>query len=1224
MSQSPIEDTPTLLKPDPAPVDAPTLDHVGSAGTELGPAPPGYQLLRELGRGGMAVVFLAQHLPLKRWVALKMILGGTNAGHERLSRLRTEAEAIARLRHPHLVQIYEVGEWQGQPYLALEYAAQGSLDKKMAGTPLPAREAARLAAAVADAIHVAHGQGIVHRDLKPANILLEVSSTDQLFASSQSSAAPADQDIPIQSCHPKITDFGLAKQLDSATGHTTTGAIVGTPSYMAPEQAGGELKKIGPWTDIYAIGAILYEMLTGRPPFKAATPIDTAMQVIHCDPVPPSQLQPKTPSDLETICLKCLQKEPRKRYASAADLAEDLRRFLNEEPILARPIGPVERMVKWVRRRPTIAALIALLFLTLASGLIISLWLYWDARFERDRAERFSEQYREQYQAAQEAKQQALRQAEAERRAGYAQRMMAAQFAWSVNNIAQVEQSLLESPKEYRSWEWHYLNKLIHGERFMRPAFRRMASSLDGRRLAYLSMKNLDMEAVFAAESDQPVDLNAPKKSLTLAVCDVEQEKDIAEFAIGHHMPQALALSPDGQIIAAVFNYPGDPLVDRTRELQCQLVMWDAATGRERHRLEKLPVPIYSLAFHPTKPLLACGHRWTDLPDPEKTVHLVSMLNLQSLQFEETFPAGRILQRLFPNMPPKSCEVRVVSLHFDLKGTVLTANQETSGGSQFICWPLTAPKPEPRMIFNVSPFFNAGSALLSGCIPEATGEIGYASIRSDRAFMFGRGRPRVFAFHLQDAARKNTWNLEHYDISSLCVEPIPNGRLAVACTDGAIHLLDSETGQIQKTLRGHVGEVRGLAFLEPTKSIASLGTDGTMRVWSLQEPPPIEGSGLAAAMTHLDPGEDLLISQIMGASQGMNPTIHMDRVNVSTRKRSTEFIIPNLDAFGGVTSLTFSSRGRFIALPVMEPTAADPRQPRGRGLQEIRDAGKAKLQVWDTHEKRLVFDFENKDWRRIVWMMGMLAVSDDGRWLAARQDLQPDNPANDALHEKSHIHLWSIGQAPAQKTLTLANVAVAFHPNAARLFVLEIQKQGADQPFLLRLHAIDCQTGQIERTWTHELPPIYGLLGHYNHLSISGDGKWAAASVMDMSYFQESSGVDKSTGMALRHLSAPIVVWDLENKSVRTFGGNGPTLFSPDQRRLVSSNRDGSALWLWDVQGESAQQPILTLKNEVGGRPFYLSFSANGRQLVMSPLTRVITRNQIQVWQGLPSTDDEK
>lgn len=316
---------------------------------------PGYEVLSELGRGGAGVVYLARQVALDRLVALKMLLSGPYAGKAELARFHSEAEAIARLRHPHIVQIHDLGEADGRPYFALEYLTGGSLSAKLKRQPQPARQAAELLRTLAQAVHFAHQCGILHRDLKPGNVLLDADGT------------------------PKIADFGLARRLDlEAEGlrerWTPSGAVMGTPSYMAPEQARGQTRAFTAAIDIYALGGILYEMLTGRPPFVGESISDTLMQVIDAEPLAPRRLNPRVPRDLETICLHCLQKRPTSRYATAADLADDLDRFLNHRPIRARPVGRLERILKWTRRRPAQAALFAVIALAFALGAAGSAW----------------------------------------------------------------------------------------------------------------------------------------------------------------------------------------------------------------------------------------------------------------------------------------------------------------------------------------------------------------------------------------------------------------------------------------------------------------------------------------------------------------------------------------------------------------------------------------------------------------------------------------------------------------------------------------------------------------------------------------------------------------------------------------------------------------------------------------------------------------------------------
>ena len=317
---------------------APAIKHL--------PTITGYDVEGVLGSGGMGVVYKARHQKLNRVVALKMLRTGQFATDSELTRFTREFQAIAELQCTHIVKIHDVGDADGRPYFTMEYVEGGSLAEKLLGQPQPTRYAAEMVATLAEAIDSAHGRGIVHRDLKPANILLSK-----------------------EGC-PKIADFGLARHIECDHPLTISGVQLGTPSYMAPEQATGSSDSVGPAVDVYALGAILYEMLTGRPPFRADNALEIQRQVIHDDAIPPARLNTSVPRDLETICTTCLNKEPQRRYASAGALAEDLRRFLRYEPIHARPIGRLSRILKWSRRNPAISGLagtgLALLILSTA------------------------------------------------------------------------------------------------------------------------------------------------------------------------------------------------------------------------------------------------------------------------------------------------------------------------------------------------------------------------------------------------------------------------------------------------------------------------------------------------------------------------------------------------------------------------------------------------------------------------------------------------------------------------------------------------------------------------------------------------------------------------------------------------------------------------------------------------------------------------------------------
>jgi hypothetical protein len=400
---------------------------------------PGFVIEAELGRGGMGVVYRARQVGLNRVVALKMILSGEHASEDDRRRFLQEAQLAASLAHPHVAQVHAFGTYAGLPYFALEYCEGGSLAELLQQGPLPAREAAALLRQLALGVQAAHERGITHRDLKPGNVLLAFSREAErsALASALRSASRLNE------ASPKITDFGLARRLD-APGLTQTGAVMGTPPYMAPEQAAGDSKRIGPAVDVYALGAILYECLTGRPPFQAATPMETIRQVIHDEPLPVRELQPGVPLDLETICLKCLQKEPARRYISAVELAADLGRFLGGEPIQARPVGRLERHWRWCRRHP---ALTALGLVSVVAALALAMgsvgWYYSaelraaldETRLQREEAERQSETAQAAQKQAESARGEAERQRERARRILYAAQMDRASEAWRESNL---------------------------------------------------------------------------------------------------------------------------------------------------------------------------------------------------------------------------------------------------------------------------------------------------------------------------------------------------------------------------------------------------------------------------------------------------------------------------------------------------------------------------------------------------------------------------------------------------------------------------------------------------------------------------------------------------------------------------------------------------------------------------------------------------------------------
>jgi tRNA A-37 threonylcarbamoyl transferase component Bud32/sugar lactone lactonase YvrE len=370
-----------------------------------------YVILEKIAAGGMGVVYKARQVSADRIVALKMILAGRLASESEVRRFHTEAEAAANLDHPHLVPIYDVGKHNGQHYFSMKFVAGGSLSAKIDELKSDPKSAVRLLATAAKAVHYAHQRGILHRDLKPANILVDAQG------------------------QPHVTDFGLAKKVGGDSGMTQTGAIVGTPSYMAPEQAAAS-KDLTVAVDVYSLGAILYELLTGQPPFRGETPMDTFSQVMEKEPRAPRSINPRVPRDPETICLKCLAKKPGRRYGSAEALAVDLERWLRHEPIEARRVGQLERGWMWVRRNPALAGMLTLLLVTLAATTTLAV----QARLAEQRADEETQTTK------------ALL---------YASQLQLVKAAWNENDAGLSLQLLKSTQPDYRSWEYWYLNTLL-------------------------------------------------------------------------------------------------------------------------------------------------------------------------------------------------------------------------------------------------------------------------------------------------------------------------------------------------------------------------------------------------------------------------------------------------------------------------------------------------------------------------------------------------------------------------------------------------------------------------------------------------------------------------------------------------------------------------------------------------------------------------------------------
>jgi WD40 repeat protein len=750
-------------------------------------SPPGYDILEELGRGGMGVVYKARHLALRRIIALKMILGGAYASGAHLDRFRTEAEAIARLQHPHIVQIHEVGEHEGLPYLALEYCDGGSLARKLAGTPLQPAAAAALVEKLASATQAAHDKGVIHRDLKPGNVLLAEDGT------------------------PKISDFGLAKRLDDtgkiiADGLTETGAIMGSPSYMAPEQAGGKSKQLGPACDIYALGAILYECLTGRAPFQAATPWDTVMQVANVEPVPPARLNPKVPRDLETICLKCLQKEPGKRYASAADLADDLRRFQAGEVIRARPVGKLERTLKWVRRRPAVASLLAAVALLIVVGLGSFAWAFSLVLDARDEADDQRRQAVDDRKLAQEQKRLAdlARQRAQER----------------LIRLNLVTGNFLTETGDYGSALLRYCQAWMLDDDAASEPLHRL-------RLACVLARCPTLEGICLHQSGV---LEAHFNASADRVLARTEDGRAFLWDPYRSQPVAAPLPHDGKLSCATLSQDGTRAVTTGTDAAR---LWDAATGKALGAPLTHPAVVYHAAFSPDGQRLATACA-------DGTVRFWSV------------PDGQLLE---PTVSVGG-EVRFVGFSPDGGLVVTVAGNAARVWDTADAKPLTPPLPHRLTPGNPvdrlfqPPLFSPDSSRLLTSDAQTirvcnarTGAQAMPPFKSpyglNRVAFSADGSRILLLGHsssslILDAAtaRPNLTLYHPREVQVGCFSP--DGKLvATTSSKGLIHVRDAKTGKDVVPPFRHAANVTDLAFTAAGDRLLSVSLDGTVRIWAI-------------------------------------------------------------------------------------------------------------------------------------------------------------------------------------------------------------------------------------------------------------------------------------------------------------------------------------------------------------------------------------------------------
>jgi WD40 repeat protein len=1124
----------------------------------------------------MGVVYRARQESLGRVVALKMILAGQLASPDDVQRFYREAQAAGNLDHPNIVPIYEVNEYENQHYFSMKLIEGGSLGSRP--LPMADRQAAELLAVVARAVHHAHQRGILHRDLKPGNILVDAEG------------------------QPYVTDFGLAKRVEGEVQHTRTGGIVGTPSYMAPEQARSE-KVLTTAVDVYSLGAVLYELLTGRPPFQAGTVLDTVLQVLEREPERPSKIEPRVDRDLETICLKCLEKEPTRRYGSAEALANDLERCLRGEPISARPAGRAERLWRWCRRNPIVAALSAAIVLIAVLGFagVLSQWQVAEAN-ERKANENAAEA-KQKAREAETERDVARRQRNDIRKANehlllaqgelrstlYAAQMNLVQAAWDTDNIARVR-DLLEQLRpqpgqtDLRGFEWHYWNRLGHAE---------LRTVELGSQNLFASRFSPDRRR-FAALFNTPV----PDKPLwfhsAVRVWDTATGKQLGVLEGVADSINKFEFSPDGKRLVAaggseVKVWDTDsgktvlafPSLGQVAELQFrsdgrhlvgvvkaknqkaeQIKVWDAVTGKE---LASHPLPAGTdgkAVFSPDGRRLAVIVRGKASFDGW---HEVKVFDTDTGAEIATCPMAFEMVLFFSRgaltFSPDGKRIVAAVTHFDADlskmpnfatGSVRMFDADTGR-------PLRTFKGLPATKIGLG-FSPDGSTLAA--IDAAFGGVKVWDTITGKEKLTDPGRSSAAGTDAPQGVKPMFTLLE------LGVAFSPDGKLLSATGFGTtVKVWDIATGRLRFSLKGHTGTVAGAAFGADGKRLFSAAMDGTLKAWDLtRSDGPIEPPGIVAVSP--DGKHLVLVDEVRHLVKMFDP-----------RTQKELFAIKIKDGFG-VGGLIFSPDGRRLA-GVMST-----------GDLEAKTSNN-EVKVWDAGTGNELF--ASRKVLTLLGGVGALTFSPDGHRLAAFI-------YTDALKSAGQVEVWSIAAAGEPLTVTGGHLFwnLAFSTDGKRLAIPQVGKRAT--AVVIR----DTATGKELRTL---------LVGPHNagRLAFSPDGKNLAVA---------------ATTMNVMAASTEIKVWDTDSglpRFVLRLSGQALLMaFSPDGQRLAT-NRGGNLatgqaeneIKLWDA---TTGLELAALKGSVS-LPSSLAFSTDGTRLLLTGANTQL-RSLLQVWDAAPLPDE--